>query len=429
MWWIKLNGKHGDNMKKFFKVVAILLVLTILCVVGVTTYQYNTYTPTAVTQEAVSKNLVYFQNSYDECREKFILSADRITKKFKNVKTSKLRVESKKDPDLTINYCYVPAQKTFKRLIILSSAVHGVEGYVGSAVQQMFMEELIGKVYLTDMGVLLLHGINPYGFKYNRRVSENNVDLNRNCSTDNGLYRNINTGYSDLYGMLNPKGKVSHTSVGNVFFHINAVRKIAQHSMKTLRQAILQGQYQYQEGLWFGGNTLEPSIKAVTPLLKEVAKNYEIVFNIDLHTGYGARGTLHLFPNPVKDKKIRQDLKEIFSGNPIDWGDGKDFYTVTGDFPTYIGQNLLGKYFFSIPFEFGTLDSQTTMGSIKSLHNMIVENHGFHHGYKTKKDRLKIETALLEMYYPSSEKWRSKAIQDARKLLSRAVKNYALVEK
>ncbi|NNL43108.1 MAG: DUF2817 domain-containing protein, partial [Desulfobacterales bacterium] len=123
-------------MKKFFKVVVILLVITILCAVGVTTYQYNTYAPTAVTQEAFSKNLVYFQNSYDECRDKFILSAEKITKKFKNAKTSKLRVESKKDSDLTINYCYVPAQKTFKRLIILSSAVHGVEGYVGSAVQQ-----------------------------------------------------------------------------------------------------------------------------------------------------------------------------------------------------------------------------------------------------------------------------------------------------
>jgi hypothetical protein len=41
-------------------------------------------------------------------------------------------------------------------------------------------------------------------------------------------------------------------------------------------------------------------------------------------------------------------------------------------------------------FEFGTLDSQTTMGSIKSLHNLIVENQGVHHGYKTKKDELKI---------------------------------------
>ena len=400
-----------------------------MCVVGITTYQYNTFAPNAVTQEAVLKNLEYFQSSYEECRKSFILLADKIKKKFKNVKISKLKVESKKDPDLTINYCYVPAQKKFKRLLILSSAVHGIEGYVGSAVQQMFMEELIGNVNLTDMGVLLIHGINPYGFKFNRRVSENNVDLNRNCSKDNRLYKSVNVGYSDLYGMLNPKGKVSLTSVGNVFFQINAIQKIIQHSMKTLRQAILQGQYQYKEGLYFGGNDLEPSIKAVRPLLKDAAKNYEIVFNIDLHTGYGARGTMHLFPNPVEDKKINKDLENIFSGNHIDWGDGDDFYTVTGDFTSYIGQVLPGKYYLPMGFEFGTLDSQTTMGSIKSLHNMIVENQGFHHGYKTKKDELKIKTDVLEMYYPFSKNWRSKAIEDARKVLSQAVKKFESIEK
>ena len=60
---------------------------------------------------------------------------------------------------------------------------------------------------------------------------------------------------------------------------------------------------------------------------------------------------------------------------------------------------------------------------------MIVENHGFHHGYKTKKDQLKIITAFREMYYPSSERWRSKAIYDARKLLAQAVKNYESIEK
>ena len=416
-------------MKIFFKVVFILLVLAILCVVGITTYQFNTYAPNAVTQEAVSSNLVYFQSSYEECRKGFILSADKIKKKFENVKISKLKVESKKDPDLTIDYCYVPAQKKFKRLLILSSAVHGIEGYVGRAVQQMFMKELIGSVNLTDTGVLFIHGINPYGFKYNRRVSENNVDLNRNCSKGNRLYKSVNAGYSDLYGMLNPTGKVSLTSVGNMFFQINAIRKIVQYSMKTLRQAILQGQYQYQEGLWFGGNALEPSIKAVTPLLKEFAKNYEIVFNIDLHTGWGTRGTLHLFPNPIVDKKLKKDLENLFSGNHIDWGDGDDFYTVTGDFTSYIGQVLPGKYYLPMVFEFGTLDSQTTMGSIKSLHNMIVENQGFHHGYKTKKDELKIKTDILEMYYPSSKNWRSKAIEDARKILSQAVKNFESIEK
>jgi len=68
-------------MKNLFKVVFVLLVLAVLCVVGITTYQYNTYAPNAVTQEAVSNNLVYFQSSYEECRKAFLLSADKIKNK------------------------------------------------------------------------------------------------------------------------------------------------------------------------------------------------------------------------------------------------------------------------------------------------------------------------------------------------------------
>ena len=416
-------------MKKIFKIVFILLIITVLSAISITTYQYNTYEPVAVTQKADAKNLVYFQNSYEDCRKNFILSTEKITKKYKNVTIAKLNIESKKDQGLTIDYCYIPAQNKFNRLLILSSAVHGIEGYVGSAVQQMFMEELLEKTDLSDLGVLLIHGINPYGFKYNRRVTENNVDLNRNCSNDVKLYKSINAGYSDLYAMLNPKGEVSRTSIKNIFFQVDAIQKIVKYSMGTLRQAILQGQYQYQEGLYFGGKELEPSIKVLTPLLKQIAKNYEIVFNIDLHSGYGARGTLHLFPNPVKDKKLKKDLEKIFSGNHIDWGDGDDFYTVTGDFTSYIGEILPDKYYIPMGFEFGTLDSQTTMGSIKSLHNMIVENQGFHHNYKTKKDETKINQNILEMYYPSSENWRSKAISDARVILSKSLKEFESIEK
>jgi len=416
-------------MKKILIIISILLVLIVLCALGFTTVQYNSFTPVAVMQDADSKNLVYFQNSYEECRKNFILSADKINKKFQKVTISKLKIESRKDPDLTINYCYVPAQKESKRLLIISSGVHGIEGYVGSAVQQMFMENLLVNMNLSEMGVLLIHGMNPYGFKYNRRVTENNVDLNRNCSNDIKLYKSINAGYSDLYTMLNPKGEVSLKSINNMFFQINAIQKIIQYSMGTLRQAILQGQYQYPEGLYFGGNELEPSIKAITPVLKQIAENYGIVFNIDLHTGYGARGTLHLFPNPIKDKKLKNDIEKIFSDNHIDWGDGDDFYTVTGDFTSYIGQIIPKKYYIPMVFEFGTLDSQTTMGSIKSLHNMIVENQGFHHNYKTKKDKTKINKGVLEMYYPSSKNWRSKAIEDAKIILSKSMEQFKSIER
>ena len=32
-----------------------------------------------------------------------------------------------------------------------------------------------------------------------------------------------------------------------------------------------------------------------------------------------------------------QGLEQVFEGHPIDWGSGKDFYTVTGDITSWIG--------------------------------------------------------------------------------------------
>ena len=185
-------------MKTFFKVTFIGLIVIIIGIIGFTTYQFNTYKPQVVTQEVNPENLKYFQASYDDCRKSFLAEASNIKGKYKNVAISNLKIESKVDPDLTIDYCYIPAQKAFKRLLILTSAVHGVEGYVGSAVQQMFLKELLKEIRLDDLGLLLIHGINPYGFKYNRRVTENNVDLNRNSSTERALFESVNSGYSDL---------------------------------------------------------------------------------------------------------------------------------------------------------------------------------------------------------------------------------------
>lgn len=411
-------------MKKIFKVIFIGLIVIIVSIIGFTTFQFNTYKPQAVTQKVNSDNLQYFQESYDDCRKSFLAEAYKTKGIYKNVSISNLKIESKVDSDLTIDYCYIPAQKTFKRLFILTSAVHGVEGYVGSAVQQMFLNELLKEISLDNMGLLLIHGINSYGFKYKRRVTENNVDLNRNCSTDKMLFESVNSGYSDLNGMLNPTNKANTKSVGNIFFQLNAIQKIIQYSMGTLRQAVLQGQYQYEKGVYFGGKELEPSIKAVTPFIQDIAKNYDMVFNIDLHTGYGKRGTMHLFPNPMKDEKKRAKIENIFSGIPIAWGDGDDFYTVTGDFATYVGQIIPEKYYLNMTFEFGTLDSQVTMGAIKSLHNVILENQGVHFGYKSKEDEEDIKNRYLEGYYPSSKPWRSKAIMDASKTLLQAVQKY-----
>lgn len=411
-------------MKTFFKIVLIGFILVIAGVIAFTTYQFNTYKPRPVAHEAVSDNLRYFQETYNDCRKKFLEQAEGIRQQYKNVQIADLKIGSRLDSDLTIDYIYIPAYKSHKRLLILTSAVHGVEGYVGSAIQQMVLKELIKDISLDDLGVLIIHGINPYGFKYNRRVTENNVDLNRNSSMDNSLYSSVNEGYRDLNRFLNQKEKVSLTSLGNFFFQLNAIQKIVQYSMASLRQAVLQGQYQYEKGVYFGGKALEQSVAAVTPLIQQTAQSYDLVFNIDLHTGYGANATLHLFPNPLKDKDKKARIENIFEGYHIDWGDGDDFYTITGDFASYVGSTIPDKDYLTMTFEFGTLDTQTTMGSIKALHNVMIENQGVQYGYVSKKDEIDVESRYLHGYYPSSPAWRSKALYDAREVLIQAIKKF-----
>jgi hypothetical protein len=360
--------------------------------------------------------LDYYKTSYVESRHTFREYANEIHNTYPESKTFSITVPSKIDRDLTVDMLYIPCSTDKDKIMIISSGVHGVEGFVGSAVQNMFIDTFLNKELLSKTGLLMIHSVNPYGYKYQRRVSENNVDLNRNSTNDPVLYSTVNEGYPKVYDFINPKGKVNTRSLGNKMFKIRAVFKILKASMPVLRQAVLQGQYQFPEGLYYGGNGFEPQIKDLAPVIDSICEPYKTVFTLDLHTGYGETGKLHLFPNPV-DEKTRKNMENIFAGYQIDWGDSDDFYTVTGDFVDFTGKLNNDKNFIPMTFEYGTMDSQTTGGSLKSIHIMILENQGNHYGYKKERDSLKVKHDILEMYFPSDNEWRIKIIKDTREIL------------
>lgn len=364
----------------------------------------------------------FFPESYTEARHNFIKRANSLINKYDDAKLFTIKVPSKIDNDLTVNVLYIPAKKT-EKLLVMSSGVHGVEGFTGSAIQQMFMENFISEDLISNTGILLIHSVNPYGFKYLRRVSENNVDLNRNCSTNDSLYNIINKGYPEVSDFINPTVKLDLSQCMHSCFFFRAMKMIAKASIPVLRQAILQGQYEYPKSLYFGGNTFEPQIKLLTPLIDSICSPYSSIMTIDLHTGYGERGILHLFPNPVPEK-TKIFAESIFEGYKIDWGDGDDFYTVTGDFSNYVGSINKTKKHIPMTFEYGTMNSQTTLGSIKSLHIMIMENQLFQYGYKNKRDSLKASKKFIEMYYPSSEKWRMGIMEQTVEIFESAIPKF-----
>ncbi len=83
-----------------------------------------------------------------------------------------------------------------------------------------------------------------------------------------------------------------------------------------------------------------------------------------------------------KNEDIRILTESLFKDQHIDWGDSEDFYTIVGALPDYIKQVNPDAVTLCMPFEFGTMNSQTTIGSLQSIHRMILENQGFNNGFK-----------------------------------------------
>ena len=91
------------------------------------------------------------------------------------------------------------------KLLIVSSACHGVEGYCGSGVQVFALHDEAFRAQCAAAGVALLylHAINPYGFSHTRRVTHENVDLNRNFQ-DFSQTLPVNEAYRKLHPLLLP---------------------------------------------------------------------------------------------------------------------------------------------------------------------------------------------------------------------------------
>ncbi|MDX8340965.1 M14 family metallopeptidase [Draconibacterium sp. IB214405] len=415
-------------MKKFLKVAGAILVVLIVVVLGYSYVSFNTYSPTDPDVDVDKTKLSYYQDTWEECRAAFRSQANSMKTRMDSVLLFSKAVESKTDAGLTIDFCYIPAKDTTEKLVMICSGTHGIEGFVGSAVQQQLMAEFFKPEMFSTTGVLLVHGLNAWGFKNQRRFTENNVDLNRNYSTDRSLFETKNDGFVALYDMLTPKGELNMNSISNKFFLVTAINQIARKGMPALLQAFAQGQYEFQEGIYFGGKDFEQQVAIMSEVLTDIAASYSILLNLDLHTGFGERGELHLFPNPIDDPELKAKTEAVFDGYPINWGDSDNFYTVHGQFVEFIGDLLPGKTSIPMLMEFGTLNTGSTIGAVKSAHISIAENQGAHYGYKSEKDSLKALAGYYEMFYPPSEKWRSNALTLSQEMMGTIWENFQELE-
>src|SRR5258708_39005108 len=135
------------------------------------------------------------------------------------------------------------------KVLVIMSGTHGVEGFCGSGIQLDWLEEGNAAALPADHAALLIHAINPYGFAWVRRVTEENVDLNRNF-VDFARELPTNPAYDELADALVPSA-LSGPVFAAAEAEIAAFR--ARNGEAAFHAARSAGQYKHATGIFYGG--------------------------------------------------------------------------------------------------------------------------------------------------------------------------------
>jgi hypothetical protein len=369
----------------------------------------------------------YFPTSYEESRERFRQSLGLLQAKWPDT-----RLESqllKDHPVLSIDWIRAEPPKK-DNLVMITTAEHGIEGYVGTAMLKVFIEEFAPRLDPEHTGLLLVHALNPWGMKHRRKVNENSVDLNRNFILNGSFDTGINLDFKQIAYLLNPQYRLPSFAIENLRFWGRVVKSILTAGIAATSQASLLGQHHTPNGIYHGGRSYQVSTHFLMEQYRQALQNYQNVLQIDMHSGYGPRSQMTIIV-PPNDPMRSTDAGKKFNYPLVQKIDGQEFYAISGDMEEYFYRlrdaEFPHKGLFACGFEFGTF-GDSLLARIRSLRAMVFENQLHWHGANSEKTAEKVFKEFEELYYPADPKWRKKALADGRQGFEGVLRAYRLLK-
>ncbi len=398
-------------MKKLIKLLTVITIIVLLCTV------FGPYLVLSIAKQPDPQSHTYsekFYTTYEDVRANLESRVDELRSNGIEVITNEFAVNASEN--LYIDNIYLPSSGEKSNLIVLTTGVHGIEGYIGSVMLDVFFEEIYPDLNTENTGILIVANINPYGMKNYRRYNENNVDLNRNFIEDwENFDLSSNKDYPKVDKFLQPEGKMGNAFWHEVGFYASLAKEAIFTGADTISDALLTGQYEYPEGVYYGGNGDEVSTTYLKGVFADCLDGeYENIVHIDIHSGYGPRYNMVIF-NSVQDTTTEAEARQMFGYDYIIAQDSEEFYVTFGDTTDYFYRlarsKNTDKELYSTCFEFGTI-GDGFFDSILSLKYTVDENR--QHWYPTDNAITKemVRENYLELFYPTEMEWRMKAIND-----------------
>ncbi|WP_298235545.1 M14 family metallopeptidase [uncultured Azohydromonas sp.] len=345
----------------------------------------------------------FFSRSYQEARSKFLAAAE----------AADLDVHSEIHPLLgrdgeTLALDVVRSgPRDAEKLLIVSSGCHGIEGFAGAGVQIALLgdAEFLAEARRAGVAVLFLHALNPWGMSWWRRVTHENIDLNRNF-IDFQHHQPLpqNPGYDALHPLLVPTTATWPPPPEN---EAKLQAELARQGMAALQQAISGGQYSEPEGLFFGGHAPSWSQQALRHVLRDHATHCAKLGWIDLHSGLGPTGVAEpILAGDGRDEALLRRAKSWWPGLKSTHDHSSSSAETSGAMWTVVAQECPQAEYTGIVLEFGTVPLLQVLQALRA--DQWLENHP-EKPLQTLQAQ-EIRKAMFDAFFIDTAAWR-KAVQ------------------
>jgi hypothetical protein len=274
-------------------------------------------------------------------------------------------------------------------VVVVVSGTHGVEGYLGSALQRHHLQHL-DREGAGGPTLVFVHALNPYGFSWVRRVNEDNVDLNRNF-VDWSQPVPRNDAYGEIADLLVPSSWTDDEQQRTL---LGLMARLEEIGMQRLQQVVSGGQYDHPTGVFYGGRGPTWSNRWLRDFLVGRFTGVRRAAIVDLHTGLGpwGHGELISSERPGSAAHDRQlawwpDVTSLHDGSSVS-------AALSGEWLAAVPTMCPGREITGIAIEYGTVDTITVLQSLRA--DAVLHGHGNPTSPDARTIRAQVRAAFLD---------------------------------
>jgi len=282
-------------------------------------------------------------------------------------------------------------------VLALVSGTHGVEGHCGSGAQVDWLRRGEAARLAPGVAALLIHAINPYGFAWSRRVTPENVDLNRNF-VDFSHPLPANPEYDRLADAVTPVDWSPDAQAASRA----VLRAYARtHGFPALAQALSGGQYTHPTGIFYGGAGETWSRRTLTSILRERLSAVSEIGVIDYHTGLGPVGYAEQIVSAGRDTDEYRRAAHWYGLAATSQSGGDSVSAkLAGDWLDAMPRLLPHARVTGMALEYGTVDAAKVMDALRA------DNWLHAHGDPRGEQAQAIKAQIRAAFYVDTDIWR-----------------------